>query len=364
MQIFSFDSNFISYPVELNPNSRLLDNGGNLAGVLDQLRDKEPEKFELLNQEVNRLLPEYDRILFDTPDTGQRSFLLRTTRGKHKVQAEDLSTGTLFALAILTLAYIPDHPPLICIEEPDHGIHPRLLRDLQDALYRLSYPESVGEKRDPIQIICTTHSPYFLDLFRDHPEEVVIASKKDGFVTFERLSERFDIESYKVMKVAILSESEVDEAFTRIIVSAILGEEIEKVEYPLRFRGWYGVLQLIPTVIKSLYYQTDAEAFAIVVDSDETLIHNPSHEQTIDSNCRLCQIKKVIEQPQNSLALIPNRSKIKTAVGLAVPAIEAWYQCGIDAPANRLATDLSDIEKLFPDGFGSFAQNIRGWKNS
>jgi len=210
------------------------------------------------------------------------------------------------------------------------------------------------------------------------------------------------------MKVALLSESEVDEAFTRIIVSAILGEEIEKVEYPLRFRGWYGVLQLIPTVIKSLYYQTDAEAFAIVVDSDETLIHNPSHEQTIDSNCRLCQIKKIISETQNSLKLIPNRQQIKTAVGLAVPAIEAWYQCGIDAQAseaawlvaskerryshikqklkkdvykvdrasiplmtkyaveaaNRLATDLSDIEKLFPDGFGSFAQDIRDWKDS
>lgn len=210
------------------------------------------------------------------------------------------------------------------------------------------------------------------------------------------------------MKVALLSESEVDEAFTRIIVSAILGEEIEKVEYPLRFRGWHGVLQLIPTVIKSLYYQTDAEAFAIVVDSDETLIHNPSHEQTIDSNCRLCQIKKIISETQNSLKLIPNRSKIKIAVGLAVPAIEAWYQCGIDAQAseaawlvaskerryshikqklkkdvykvdrasiplmtkyaveaaNRLATDLSDIEKLFPDGFGSFAQDIRDWKDS
>ncbi len=204
MQIYSFNANYISSQVELIPNSQLSDNGGNLVGVLDQLRDKEPEKFELLNQEVNRLLPEYDRILFDTPNSGQRSFLLRTTRGKHKVQAQDLSTGTLFALAILTLAYIPDHPPLICIEEPDHGIHPRLLRDLQDALYRLSYPESVGEKRDPIQIICTTHSPYFLDLFRDHPEEVVIASKKDGFVTFERLSERFDIED--ILQEAPLSD--------------------------------------------------------------------------------------------------------------------------------------------------------------
>jgi hypothetical protein len=131
------------------------------------------------------------------------------------------------------------------------------------------------------------------------------------------------------MKVALLSESEVDEAFIEIIISAILGEEIEKVEYPLRFRGWHGVLQLIPSVIKSLYYQTNVEAFAVVVDSDETAIHNQSHSisatNTDISNCRLCQIKKVIEQTQNSLALIPNRPKIKVAVGLAVPAIEACY---------------------------------------
>lgn len=211
-KIYSFDANSIARSVNLSPKISLQENGSDLAGVLDQLRDKEPEKFELLNQEVNRLLPEYDRILFDTPGVGVRSFLLRTTRGKHKVQAQDLSTGTLFALAILTLAYIPDHSPLICIEEPDHGIHPRLLRDLQDALYRLSYPESVGENREPIQIICTTHSPYFLDLFRDHPEEVVIASKKDGIVTFERLSERFDIEE-------ILEESPLSD----IWYSGVLG---------------------------------------------------------------------------------------------------------------------------------------------
>ncbi len=211
-KIYSFDADATANRVQLNPNIELLENGGNLAGVLDQLRDKDPDRFELLNEEVNRLLPEYDRILFDTPSTGSRVFLLRTTRGKHKVYAQGLSTGTLFALAILTLAYIPDHPPLICLEEPDHGIHPRLLRDLQDALYRLSYPESVGEKREPIQIICTTHSPYFLDLFRDHPEEVVIASKVGQNVTFERLSERFDIKD-------ILQESHLSDVW----YSGVLG---------------------------------------------------------------------------------------------------------------------------------------------
>jgi predicted ATPase len=89
----------------------------------------------------------------------------------------NLSQGTLLTLAILTLAYLPAPPPFVCIEEPDRGIHPRLLRDIKDALYRLSYPQAVGEQRAPVQVIVTTHSPYLLDLFRDHPEEIIVAEK-------------------------------------------------------------------------------------------------------------------------------------------------------------------------------------------
>src|SRR5882724_10830951 len=177
----------------LDPELTLQSNGRNLAGVLDQLRDREPERFEKLNAEMGRWLPEFDRILFDTPVSGQRTLLLRTREGQHKIPATELSQGTLISLAILTLAYIPDPPPIVCLEEPDRGIHPRLLREVRDAMYRLSYPENYGDKRDPVQVIATTHSPYFLDLFKDHPEEVVIADKLGHDVRFERLSDRDDL---------------------------------------------------------------------------------------------------------------------------------------------------------------------------
>ena len=133
--------------------------------VLDRLRDQNPERFEALNQELSRWLPEFDRVLFETPNTGQRAICLRTSSGGHSIKAIDLSQGTLIALAVLTLAYLPTPPPLVCFEEPDHGLHPRLLRDVRDAIYRLAYPESFKEKRDAVQVIATTHNPYFLDLF-------------------------------------------------------------------------------------------------------------------------------------------------------------------------------------------------------
>jgi len=107
-------------------------------------------------------------------------------------------------LAILTLAYLPDPPPIIGLEEPGRGIHPRLLRDVHDAMYRLAYPESVGERREPVQVVATTHSPYLLDLFRDHPEEIVIADKVEGNVRFTRL---IDIPNYQdILADAALGE--------------------------------------------------------------------------------------------------------------------------------------------------------------
>jgi predicted ATPase len=172
----------------------LQEDGGHLAGVLDQLRDREPERFETLNEELGRWLPEFDRILFDTPEAGQRVFLLRTRQGHHAIPAWDLSQGVRFALVLLTLAWLPDPPSIVCLEEPDRGMHPRLLRDVQDALYRLSYPENFGETRAPVQVLATTHSPYFLDLFKDHPEEVVIAHRVGQEARFERLSDRPDID--------------------------------------------------------------------------------------------------------------------------------------------------------------------------
>lgn len=186
---YFFQSKPMAAPAELEPEVELAEDGRNLAVVLDRIRDEAPERFEALNAELGRWLPEFDRVLFETPSPGHRSFALRTRAEQRPVQARNLSDGTLLALAMLCLAYTPDPPPVVCFEEPDHGLHPRLMRDVRDALHRLAYPENFGETREPVQVIATTHSPILLDLFRDHPEEVVIANKVGTEATFQRLSD-------------------------------------------------------------------------------------------------------------------------------------------------------------------------------
>jgi len=189
-RLFAFDANAIAAEVETSPHPELGQDGSNLAAVLDSLRDTHPERFEELNKEFHRCLPEFDRILFETPTKGKKSFLVRTAKGHHRLRAADLSQGVLFALAFLTLAYLPDPPAIVCFEEPDRGIHPRLLVDIRDAMYRLAFPEKYGEKRKPVQVIATSHSPYLLDLYREHPEQIVIAHKDEQGTHFERLSEK------------------------------------------------------------------------------------------------------------------------------------------------------------------------------
>jgi predicted ATPase len=212
LRVYSLNEKAVISWVSLRPNMDLREDGADLAGVLDQMRDRSPEAFEALNSEFTSLLPEFDRILFETPGPGTRAFMLRTRDGQHSIRAADLSQGTVLALAILTLAHLSAPPSMVCLEEPDRGIHPRLYRDIQDALYRLAYPQSYGLDRDPVQVLVTTHSPYLLDLHREHPEEVVIAQKNGTSATFQKLTDREDIQE-------LLSEASLGELW----YSGVLG---------------------------------------------------------------------------------------------------------------------------------------------
>jgi predicted ATPase len=189
---YLFDHYAMAEPSPVKTGTELSANGGNLAAVLGGLRQRAPAEFAALVAEVVRLLPEYLGLEVAEGDGGLAEFSLRLADGG-LVSAANLSQGTLYLLAMLVVAFEPDPPAVLCIEEIDRGIHPRMLREVRDVLYRLSYPQSSGLARRAVQVIATTHSPYLLDLFRDHPEEIVIAQKHGTVARFERLADRPDL---------------------------------------------------------------------------------------------------------------------------------------------------------------------------
>ena len=189
---YLFDHNSMAAATPRADGAELASNGGNLAAVLATRRKLAPQVFADLKREFMRLLPEFTAL--ELVDRGGGAVGLELKLGDRDiVAAENLSQGTLYTLAVLTLAFDPAPPSILCIEEIDRGIHPRMLREIRDALYRLSYPKSFQLSREPVQVIATTHSPTMLDLFREHPEEVVIAQKKGREARFERLTDRTDL---------------------------------------------------------------------------------------------------------------------------------------------------------------------------
>ena len=209
------------------------------------------------------------------------------------------------------------------------------------------------------------------------------------------------------MKVAILGESPADEAAIRILVDQILGQPTESVALNLRTRGWPSVRDVLPPVLRQLHYHSDAEAFVVIADSNSSPVHQPKHDQPGPAleTCRLCQLRKVVAECRAHLRPVTGRPPLKTAIGLAVPAIEAWWRCGHDPhvteatwiqgvqagrepysrnalktavygtdrpslalarsrmvdEARRLAGDLSGLAGAFPTGFGALARDLRGW---
>ncbi len=192
MRSYVFDHEAMAKPSVRRDGAEFSADGGDLAAVLFQLRAQAPAAYSALTGEMLRIMPEFRSLELSEGSEGRVEFALELVEDG-KVPAAELSQGTLYLLGVLALTFDPEPPHVLCIEEVDRGIHPRTLREVRDALYRLAYPKSFGLDRRPVQIITTSHSPYFIDLFRDHPEEIIVSDKQGRAARFSRLTDRTDL---------------------------------------------------------------------------------------------------------------------------------------------------------------------------
>ncbi len=98
--------------------------------------------------------------------------------GRFKIPATRLSDGTLRYLCLLAILCHPKPPPLICIEEPELGLHPDVLPTLAELL---------KEASERTQIIITTHSDVLVDAMTDQPDAILVAEKTENGTTLTRL---------------------------------------------------------------------------------------------------------------------------------------------------------------------------------
>jgi predicted ATPase len=125
---------------------------------------------------MRRFFPRFLR--FTTPVIGNTIQLYLHEEGlKTPISSTRLSDGTLRFVAMLVLLLHPDPPPLICIEEPELGLHPDALAIIGELLL---------EARSRTQLIVTTHSDALVSAMTSEVETVVVCEHLGG-TTLRRL---------------------------------------------------------------------------------------------------------------------------------------------------------------------------------
>ncbi len=154
---------------------QLDENASNLVLVLNNLKD------EVVGDRLTDYLKEFlgDARRVSTKIFGEY-LQLGVSEGKLKTTtpAGRLSDGTLRWLALLAVLLHPTPPPLICLEEPESGLHPNIIPVLAELLLDAS---------QRTQVVVTTHSRGLVDRFTDNPEYVVTFDKEDGATKMQRL---------------------------------------------------------------------------------------------------------------------------------------------------------------------------------
>jgi predicted ATPase len=155
-------------------NERLEEDFSNLGLFLNRLRRSPQAKKAILDrlQDLYEGLSDYDVSV--EGGTVQVFF----TEGDITIPATRLSDGTLRYLCLLAILCDPTPPPLVCIEEPELGLHPDILPKLADLLV-----EASGRT----QLIVTTHSDVLVDALSELPESVLVCEKHDGQTSVKRL---------------------------------------------------------------------------------------------------------------------------------------------------------------------------------
>ncbi len=171
---FRIANDKIRQPVFIEQEPVLHEDGGNLSSVLFNLYTEHPGIFDDLQQHLRAVVPGFKSLSVKARGGPGQVLAFWIEEG---VDAEltlaDLSDGILRLLCWIVLCIHPKPPGLICIDEPDQGVHPRTL-PLLAGLF-----EKAAERT---QILLATHASYFLLQFGI--ERIAVLRKEDGQVEF------------------------------------------------------------------------------------------------------------------------------------------------------------------------------------
>ena len=159
------------------PDDFLQEDGSNLLTILNRMElDGSREQVE---KHFKRFYEPFQRSSIQLHPKGAQ-LAIKERNLERFTYSKRLSDGTIRYLCLLAILCHPEPPPLICIEEPEIGLHPDILHDVARLLLEAS---------ERTQLIVTTHSDILINALSGNPETVVVCERDPEMGTnFERLS--------------------------------------------------------------------------------------------------------------------------------------------------------------------------------
>jgi predicted ATPase len=161
----------VRQPAVIRPDIKLLDDGSNLSSVLHSLQQGHPELWGEILEDLHTAYPDFVKLTVPAGGGDGKVHLRWYERPYEKqgLSANLLSDGTLKLLCLIAILKNPDPPLLICIDEPELGLHPDWIKLVAELLQDMAMRT---------QVIVATHSPYIVAKLE--PEQVIVTEKTDG----------------------------------------------------------------------------------------------------------------------------------------------------------------------------------------
>jgi len=154
--------------------------GDNIANVVQYLADEHPDRLKTILQRLAKRIPKLERVDSEQTLDGRLALLFKDQAFQKPFLARFASDGTLKLLAYLILLNDPKPPQLLCIEEPENGLHHKLLEPLSEELSSYSQQS---------QVFVSTHSPFFVNTIIDAKSLWILQREDDGYATITRADE-------------------------------------------------------------------------------------------------------------------------------------------------------------------------------
>jgi predicted ATPase len=177
-------------PADL-PTESLLPKLENLGLVLNGM--EHTSHWTRFEEMMSRFLPRFKKLSTKIVDGGAVQIYIHEDGISTPLPATRLSDGTLRFMSLLAILLNAESASLLCIEEPELGLHP-------DAMAILA--ELLVEASEKTQLVVTTHSDTLVSELTEQAESVLVCDYGDNGTEFRRLETlKFWLEKYRLGEI-------------------------------------------------------------------------------------------------------------------------------------------------------------------